>query len=222
MTTTTYAKARRNMVDGQLRTNKVTDAALLAAMGDLPREAFLPEQLRGIAYVDEDIPLGRGRFLMEPMVQARLIQAAEIKPGDRVLDVGCGCGYSSAVLARLAKSVVAIEADPALAERARENLASVGAANASVVTGAHDKGHPDLAPYDVIVVEGAIEQLPRAIGEQLSFGGRMVTVWAERRDNGRATGEAVLFKGRPATRVPLFDAATPLLPGFAAEPSFVF
>jgi protein-L-isoaspartate(D-aspartate) O-methyltransferase len=218
MKTKIYAEARRNMVDNQLRANKVIDEALLAVMGELPREDFLPEGLAGIAYVDEDVPLGRGRFLMEPMVFARLVQAARVGPGDRVLDIGCATGYSTAVLARLAKSVVAVECDAGLARRARGALAAHGIANATVVDGALERGHAALAPYDAILIGGAIEELPRAVSDQLAFGGRLVAVYAPR---GR-TGEGSLYAGRPLTRVALFDAATGRMPGFAAEPSFAF
>jgi protein-L-isoaspartate(D-aspartate) O-methyltransferase len=220
MTTAVHAEARRNMVDNQLRANTVTDQALLAAMGELPREGFLPGHLSGCAYFDDDVPLGRGRFLMEPMVLARLIQAAGVGLGDRVLDIGCATGYSTAVLARLAKSVVAVESDPALARRARETLQGLGVANATVVDGLLERGHQALAPYDVIVIGGAIERLPRAVADQLTHGGRLVAVLASRA-RGRM-GEASLYTGRPLTRVTLFDAATGLLPGFAAEPGFVF
>lgn len=219
MTPASYAEARRNMVDNQLRTNKVTDAPLLAAMDDLPREAFLPDRLAGVAYVDEDVELGQGRCLMEPMVLARLIQAAEIRPTDRVLDIGCATGYATAVLSRLAKSVVAVESDPSLANRARGALAALGIGNATVVDGALDRGHAALAPYDAILIGGAIERLPRAIADQLAPGGRLVAVHVS---PGRRVGEASLYRGRPLARLALFDAAAGILPGFAAEPGFVF
>ncbi|MGQ0675705.1 MAG: protein-L-isoaspartate O-methyltransferase family protein [Rhodospirillales bacterium] len=220
MTTAIYAEARRNMVDNQLRANTVTDEALLAAIGALAREQFLPERLRGCAYVDEDVPLGNGRFLVEPMVLARLIQAAEVGPGGHVLDVGCATGYSTAVLARLAKSVVAVECDAGLARQARGALERLGIANATVVEGRLDQGHSASAPYDAIVIGGAIERLPPALAGQLAQGGRLVAVLLSG-ERGRV-GQASLYTGRPLTRVPLFDAATGRLPGFAADPGFVF
>ena len=127
-----FAVVRRNMVESQIRPNKVTDPLLLAALLEIPREQFLPKSRRGVAYVDEDIEVGEGRYLMEPMVLARLLQAAEIKPTDIALDIGCATGYSTAVLARLANSVVALEADAELAALASENLIELGVANAAL------------------------------------------------------------------------------------------
>ena len=216
--TSSYAQARQNMVDNQLRANKVIDEPLLALMGGAARETFVPPALRAVAYVDEDLPLGGGRFLIEPMVLARLIQALAPQPGDKALDLGCATGYSSALLAGLAGSVVAVESDARLAGETRGNLAALGLANATVVSGPLDAGHPALGPYDVILVDGAIERLPRAILDQLAYGGRIAAVFKR---NGRM-GEASLWRGNPPARTALFDAATPLLAEFAAEPSFVF
>lgn len=214
----TYAEARQNMVDNQLRANAVTDEALLAAMGKIPRERFVPEALSGIAYVDEDLALGGDRFLVEPMVLARLIQAARVKPGDRVLDVGTATGYSAAVLAALGARVVALEQDSRLADRARANLAALALPDASVVVGELTQGYAAGAPYDVILIAGRIERLPPVLLAQLAPGGRLVAVMGER---GRV-GEAVIVHQGSAARVPLFDAASRLMPGFAAEPGFVF
>jgi protein-L-isoaspartate(D-aspartate) O-methyltransferase len=214
----TYAEARQNMVDNQLRANAVTDEALLAAMGRIPRERFVPEAMAGIAYIDEDLPIGGGRFLLEPMVLARLIQAAGVKPGDKALDIGCATGYAAAVLAALGARVVALECDPRLADRARATLAAEGASAVTVAAGDLVQGHPAGAPYDVILIEGRIERLPSALLGQLAPGGRLVTVMAER---GRV-GEAIIVRQGSAARVALFDAATLPLPGFAAEPGFVF
>jgi len=213
-----YAEARQNMVDNQLRANKVVDDALIAAMGSLPREDFVPERLRGIAYVDEDLPLGGGRFLMEPMVLARLIQATAVAPTDKVLVLGAATGYSAAVLASLARGVVAVEADPALAERARRTLGGLGFANVTVEAADPVAGFRPQQPYDVILIEGAVEKLPPAIFGQLAPGGRLATVVVDR----GGIGEATLFQGSATARIPLFDAATPVLPGFAADPGFEF
>lgn len=214
-----YAAARRNMVETQLRPNKVTNEALLDAMGGVPRERFVPEAFRGIAYVDEDILVARGRYLMEPMALGRLLQLAEVKPGDAVLDIGCGAGYAAAVLARLAKSVVAVESDKELAAHAAATLADLGASNVTVLGGELNQGTPRQAPYDVIFIEGSVDAVPPAIVEQLADRGRLVTV-VRQQGVGRATLMARVG-GSVSSRV-AFDAAVPPLPGFEAQPSFVF
>ncbi len=215
-----YAAARLNMVDSQLRTNKVTDEAVLDAFLAVPRERFVPPALHATAYVDDDLPLGLGRYLMEPMVLARLIQLAEITRGDGVLEIGCGTGYGTAVLARLARSVVAVESDTALAAQAAARLRELGAGNASVVAGPLAEGHPARTPYGVILFEGAVAQIPEAITRQLAEGGRLVTVMQEGRGMGRAT--LMTRINGILSRRPAFDAAVPLLPGFQRQPSFVF
>lgn len=213
-----YAEARQNMVDNQLRANTIVDEGLIAAIGRIPRERFVPEAVASIAYVDEDLALGDGRFMAEPMVLARLIQAGGVKRGDMVLDVGCATGYSSAVLASLGASVVALECDPRLADRARANLAALGLSGVAVETGDLAKGHAARAPYNVILIAGRVERLPQALMSQLVPGGRLVAVFAER---GRV-GQAVVVHQGSTARVSLFDAASHPMPGFAAEPGFVF
>src|SRR5215470_15990544 len=215
-----FPSARLNMVESQVRPNKVTDQAVLEAMLAVPRELFVPEALRGIAYVDEDVPLGNGRYLMEPMVFGRLLQTAAIGPEDVVLDVGCGAGYSSAVMARLAKSVVALEEDAALAAKAGANFRRLGLRNVSLMQGPLAAGHPQRAPYPVILFGGAIAEVPPGVVAQLAEGGRLLAVLREANDIGRATLLARSEGG--LGRRPIFDAATPLLPGFAPQPGFVF
>ncbi|MDJ0934905.1 MAG: protein-L-isoaspartate O-methyltransferase [Kiloniellales bacterium] len=215
-----FAQARSNMIDSQLRTNKVTDTGVLDAFAAVPRERFLPEARAGVAYIDEDLEVAPGRYLMEPMVLARLLQAARIEATDMVLDVGCTTGYSSAVLARLADTVVALESDPALCERANQTLQDLGIDNAVVVTADLTAGYEKQAPYDVILLGGAVAELPEAILSQLAEGGRLVTVMASQAH----LGQAVLVRrnaGQASRRV-LFDAAVRELPGFAAAPGFVF
>ena len=222
---TDFVAARRMMVDGQVRTSDVTDLRLIAAMLDLPRERFVPEGKAGLAYVDLDVPVlaaemgATARRLLKPMVLAKLIQAAEIGDDDHVLDVGCATGYSSAVLARLARSVIALEQDPSLARLASENLRAIGASNATAVTGLLTEGWPVGAPYDAILLDGATEIAPKALLRQLKDGGRLVGVL------GRAPlGKAMLYRavGHDVSGRPVFDAAAPLLPGFSAPPAFVF
>ncbi|HEY0833868.1 MAG TPA: protein-L-isoaspartate O-methyltransferase [Azospirillum sp.] len=215
-----YAAARFFMVEGQIRPNKVTDHRLVEALMDVPRETFVPDAVRGIAYVDEDVPVGNGRYLMEPMIFARMLQEASIGEGDVVLDVGCATGYSTAVLARLAATVVGLESDDALAGRAKAALASVGAGNALTVTGPLDAGHADQAPYDVIIFEGAVCEVPSAVCEQLAEGGRMVvTVLGD-----RGLGEVRLYErtGKTVSSRVLFEAQPHLLPGFEPKPKFEF
>jgi protein-L-isoaspartate(D-aspartate) O-methyltransferase len=215
-----YAAARYYMVEGQIRPNKVTDHRLVEAMLTVPRELFVPEASRGIAYVDEDIAVGGGRYLMEPMVFARMLQEAGIQETDRVLDVGCATGYSTAVLARLAAKVVGVESDAALTQRAATAVKETGADNVTIVTAALTAGSPNQGPYDVIVVEGCVAEVPDAITDQLAEGGRMVVAV----EGERGVGEVRLFRrvgGVLSSRI-LFEAHPHLLPGFEPQPKFVF
>lgn len=213
------AAARRHMVDGQIRTADVTNPNLIAAMQAVPRDLFVPPALAAQAYRDGDVSLGQGRALLRPFVFAKLIQGADIRSGDQVLDVGCGTGYSAAVLAQMGTSVVALEEDADLARRAEAALAKVGAGQVTVVRGPLTAGWPAAAPYDLILLDGAIEVAPDAFGRQLKPNGRLAAIF------GRApAAKAMIYRlieehlvGRP-----IFDAAAPLLPGFAAPPAFVF
>ncbi|EWY42238.1 protein-L-isoaspartate O-methyltransferase [Skermanella stibiiresistens SB22] len=215
-----YSAARHNMVEGQVRPNKVTDHALVEAMSNIPRELFVPKASRGFAYVDEDIPVAKGRYLIEPMVIARLLQEARVKPNDIVLDLGCGTGYASAILSRMAATVVALEEDAELSARADGTLRELGVDNVVLVQGPLIEGHAKQAPYDVILIHGAVAEVPAAILEQLAEGGRLVTVVSP---DGRM-GQARIFQrtGKVETGRILFDAATPLLPGFEPKPVFQF
>jgi protein-L-isoaspartate(D-aspartate) O-methyltransferase len=207
------------MVDNQLRTNRVTDPALTEALLDIPRERFVPVSLRSVAYVDEDISLGSGRFVIEPMIAARLLQNASVRPSDRVLVIGCNTGYLCAVLSRLAGTVIGLESDEALAATAAAVLRELGAANVSIVRGKLRDGRPAQAPFDIIVIEGAVVKIPDGIVDQLAEGGRLVTI-VNSGGVGRAT-VAIRQSGVLSQRV-LFDAATPNLPGFGLAPHFAF
>jgi protein-L-isoaspartate(D-aspartate) O-methyltransferase len=218
---TDFAAARRMMVDGQVRTSDVTDLRLIAAMLDVPRERFVPQASAALAYLDQDVPIaadGRRR-LLKPMVLAKMVQAAGVGESDHVLDVACGTGYSTAILARLAGSVVGLEAGTDLAGIARTALSELGIMNASVVTAPLAEGFSKKAPYDVILVNGAIEVLPEALARQLKEGGRLVTVVGR-----PPTGRATLYRstGGVVSGWPIFDAAAPPLPDFAKPPAFVF
>jgi len=219
-----FAAARRMMVDGQVRTADVTDPRLIAAMLELPREQFVPEDKTSFAYLDFDMPMegsaGRApRRLLKPMVLAKLLQAADIGPNDHVLDVGCASGYSTAILSRLAGSVIGLDEDEMLVRQGREALSTAAVKNAKIVTGPLAAGWAPGAPYDLIVLEGATEVIPSALLSQLKNGGRMVCVMG-RGPSGKAMFYRQIdddFSGRP-----VFDAAAPVLPGFSQPPAFVF
>jgi protein-L-isoaspartate(D-aspartate) O-methyltransferase len=214
------AAARRMMVDCQVRTADVTNLDLIGAMLDVPRELFMPKGLTDRAYLDSDIALGPGRVLLKPMVLAKLIQAGQIGPSDHVLDVGCGTGYSSAILARLAGSVVALEQDTGLASAAKQALSAAGAtSNVTVVTGPLIAGWSAAGPYDFIVLNGASEIAPESYAGQLKPSGRLACIYKP-----GPAGKAMIYRlveshllGRP-----IFEASAPVLPGFAAPEAFVF
>jgi len=218
---TDFALARRNMVDGQLRPNRVTNAALLAAVGELPRERFLPEGVRSVAYADDDVPLGNGRFLMEPMVLARLIQTLQPQPEEKTLVVASGRGYGAALLSRLVKTVVAVEADAALAGVAEQTFRDLGIVNIQQTVAKSEAGAPAEAPFGVILIEGAVQEIPRAILDQLAEGGRLATVLAAP-TGVLGVAQLVLKEGGVTSGRPLFDAGTPALPGFARPARFSF
>jgi len=209
------------MVDGQLRPNRVTNASLLSAVSELPRERFLPEALRSIAYADDDVPLGNGRFLMEPMVLARLIQALQVQPGDKALVVASGRGYGAAILSRLVKSVVAVESDAALAGSAEQTIRDLGIVNIKQAMAKLENGAATDAPFNAILIEGAVHEIPRTILDQLAEGGRLTTVRAAPAGV-LGVAELVVKEGGVTSGRPLFDAGTPPLPGFAPAPRFAF
>ncbi len=215
-----FEDARARMVDGQLRPNKVTDPRILRAMREIPRERFLPPRSRAFAYVDDDVPLGNGRALTEPLVLARLVQLAAPVAGERALVVGAGTGYGAAVLAACGVSVVALEEDEALLALAREVLPAV-APSVRLVQGPLAEGWPSGAPWDIIMIQGAVRDIPAALGPQLRPSvGRLVTVCAGH----GSTGKAVIAELTPAGlhAQPVFDCATPLLPPLLPDPAFVF
>lgn len=213
------AEARRNMVDCQLRTNKVTDPAVLAAMGELPREAFLPEDLRPMAYSDGDLEIDDGRALMAPMTAARMFQCLDVGPDDVALVIGYSSGYAAAVMGRLVRVVFALEDDAGQSAETGEICTGLGLDNVVPVTGPLDKGWAKEAPYDVIFIDGAVETVPDALCDQLSEGGRLVAVVVEN-GIGRATRYLKSAVGRSG-RV-IFDANAQLLSDFRQPQSFVF
>jgi protein-L-isoaspartate(D-aspartate) O-methyltransferase len=214
-----YLAQRLNMVESQVRVNDVTDVRVQDAMREVPRERFVPTARQATAYADAPLEAVRGRFLMEPRTFAKMLQLAEVAPTDNVLDVGSLTGYSSAILARIAARVTALESDADLVRVAAETLPAVGAANVTVVQGDLAEGHKAKAPYDVIFVNGAIEVRPAALLAQLAEGGRLVAVVKS-----GAQGHATVFlkdKGQIGSRAG-FDADAQILPGFREKVGFVF
>ena len=224
-----FQTARRAMVDGQIRTSDVTDPRLIAAMLDIPREAFVPPSFAALAYADRNLPLeddgeiaaGRrpSRLLVRPMVLARLVQAADLEPQDRVLVVGAGTGYSAAVVSQLVASVTALEEDAKLAARARAVLAERGIGSANVVEGPLVQGWPAAGSYDAILFDGGVEWIPEAFFSQLAVTGRLVAVVIA-----GVVGKGTVFRSErhQASGRALFDAMAPMLPGFKKAPTFVF
>lgn len=212
-----FAVARENMVENDVRTSDVTDRRLIAAMRSIPREEFVPPEQREIAYGDLCVPIGSGRYLLDPRTFSKLVQAADIKAGETVLDIGCGAGYSAVVLARLAGTVVAVEEDEALAKLAESNFA--GIPNLTLQNGPLGAGAAGRGPFDAIILEGMIEEVPQCLVGQLKADGRLLAVVG----SGRA-GRAMSFikSGNALSGRGLFDAKAPMLPGFAKKRSFTF
>jgi len=220
-----FSVQREMMIEGQLRTQDVTFAPLIQAIREIPREAFVPSRRKSLAYMDEDLeiaPASGGsvaRYLMEPARFGKLVQLAEVKPSDLVLDVGCATGYSTAVLSKIASFVVGLECDPALAETASSLLAELDCINTSVVTGELKEGYADESPYDVIFIGGAVDYVPDSLLAQLAEGGRLVAVIGR----GNAAKAHLFIKegGLVSSRAD-FNAAIKPLPGFERETGFVF
>ncbi len=215
---TDSATLRRTMVDGQVRTADVTHWPLIQAMLDVPRERFVPAAQAGLAYLDLDLPVGEGaRRLLKPMVLAKMLQALEISPDTSVLDVGCATGYAAALLARLSGSVVALEQQPELASQARANLAGLG--DVEVVEGRLADGYAPRAPYQAILLEGAIELDPDRLCDQLTEGGHLICI-----HGAGPAGKVTLYRKDAGDVTPriLFDAAGSVLPGFARSLVFAF
>src|SRR5947207_15346959 len=206
-----HETACAHMIESQLRPNRVTDERVIESFSRLRRELFVPAYLRGVAYVDEDLPLGRGRYLMEPMVVARLLQALMPDRKETALVVGAGVGYEAALLAPLTRRVIALEADEELARLGRAALVDHRIALVVYVEAPLAAGHRQRAPYDVILFGGAVAEIPSEVAAQLAEGGRMAAVLRPSAGMGRAT-LTTRTGGVLAQRV-IFDAATPLLPG---------
>jgi protein-L-isoaspartate(D-aspartate) O-methyltransferase len=220
-----FALQRKNMVENQILPSDVTDRRIPRIMLEIPRDHFVPPSVRALAYMDQDLCIAgtavarTGRYLLAPRVLAKLIQHLELSERDLVLDVGCGTGYSSAILARMAQTIVALESDLALAEQATRALAAVSVDNVAVVTGPLAAGFADEGPYDAILLNGAVPEVPMGLLDQLKDGGRLVAVISD-----NIFGTATQWRRLSATfpSRPIFDAGAPPLPGFARKVQFVF
>lgn len=213
---TDFAARRTMMVDTQVRPNDVTKFPIIEAMLAIPREQFVPAPRREAAYIGENLDIAPGRVMLEPRTLAKLLDALDVTSGDLVLDIGCGLGYSAAVIGRMAEAVVVLE-EEGLAAQAEAALAQLGADNVAVVAGQLAGGAAKHGPYDVIIIEGAAEQVPQAILDQLKEGGRIGCLFME-----KALGVARIGRkidGQVTWRY-AFNAAAPVLPGFAAEKEF--
>jgi protein-L-isoaspartate(D-aspartate) O-methyltransferase len=214
-----FEAARIKMVDNQVRTTDVTSHSVLRAFLTVPREAFVPEKLKALAYIDNDIEVAPGRYLMEASPLAKLLQLAAVTKEDVVLEIGCGTGYATALLSQVASAVVAVESDAGLATKATETLSTLGCDNAVVVTGDMEAGYAAEAPYDLIFVNGAVEQVGEPIFAQLRDGGRLVTVVGY----GNASSARVFRKENGVvSESAFFNTSVKPLPGFRKAKEFVF
>lgn len=214
---TDFAARRVMMVDTQVRPNDVTKYPIIAAMLAVPREEFVPEARREVAYVGENLDLGDGRVVLEPRTLAKMLDAIDIQTGDTVLDVGCGLGYSTAIAARMAEAVIAVEEDEMLAAQAQARLSAQGADNAVVVVGVMAEGSAKNAPYDAILIGGAVQTVPSGLMDQLKEGGRIAAIFMDGALGVCRVGHKI--DGQISWRA-AFNATAPVLPGFAARRGF--
>lgn len=208
---------RTMMVDTQVRPSDVTKFPIIEAMLRVPREDFVPDAVRAAAYADAPVDLGGGRAMLEPRTFAKMLDAVAIEPDDLVLDLGTGLGYSAAVIARMAEFVVALEEDADLAAEAEARLGAAGIDNVAVIAGPLAEGDPRHGPYDVIVIEGAVQDIPLPVLEQIKDGGRIVAIFD---GNNLGTVRIGYRVGKDVDWRSAFDAAATVLPGFAAAPEF--
>lgn len=208
-----FSTARNNMVESQIRPNGITENALIDALAQVARENFVPDNRKSTSYADEALKVKEGRYLMSPMVLGRLLQLAEIKETELVLDVGPATGYSSAIIANMAESVVGIEQDTQLCEQAGDTLLELGVSNVAIICGDHAKGVASEAPYDVIVLNGRVSEVPKALFAQLADGGRLVGVVGDKHN-----AKAVVYtkSEEHISDFVAFDASAPQLLGIEA------
>jgi protein-L-isoaspartate(D-aspartate) O-methyltransferase len=217
-----YSQARKNMLDCQLSTNGINDNHVLSSFNQIPRELFLPDKLKPLAYIDEDLPFENGGFLMEPLIFARMVQCAEIESDDIILNLGDYCGFSSAVLSSMATTVVVLESRVGVLDRARKVWADMDLCNIAVLKGKPENGCPEHGPYSLIFINGAIETIPDSLLSQLTTGGRLVCVKKKAQD---VAGQITLLKklsDNDYSTVKLNDASTPFIEEFRPEGGFEF
>ena len=217
-----FSAARTNMVDCQIHTAGVINPNILAAFNETPRERFTPASFKAVSYGDEEIPMGGKRFLMAPATHARMLQAVEPTGQEEVLDVGGASGYSAAIMARLARTVTAVDQDAALLEKARIVWGELGLRNIEAVIGAHAAGNQGRAPFDLIFINGAVAEIPARLAAQLSNKGRMILILKK---PDASMGQAMIITRTGETGFssrPLFEAASSYLPGFEPKPVFQF
>lgn len=214
-----FAARRRQMVDSEIRPSDITDYPIIEAFLTVPREMFVPAARRELAYLGESLTLDGGRALPPPRVLGKMLEALSLEPSDLVLDIGCASGYSTAIIARLAEAVVGVECDESLAAEADALMTEIGADNAAIVAGELSAGAPRHAPFDAIILQGAVEALPETLTDQLAEGGRIAAIFAEGALHvcriGRKHDGAVSWRFA-------FSSGAPVLPGFAQTPGFVF
>ena len=216
-----FEALRKAMVDSQIRPNKVIDDRVIAAFMNVPRERFVSKNMQNLAYIDEDIHLSGGRFIVEAMVMARIIQTLALDASQSVMLIGAGTGYTAALLSYLVESVIAIETRAQMVEKAQQAVAGLDIGNVAVIKARLQDGYASEAPYDAIIIEGAVEQIPQRLLDQLSDGGRLAAIW---RPEGTQAGEACIWHktGEVVSRTPLFTAQVPVLDEFRAKPKFSF
>lgn len=219
MAHTSFESARKAMIDSQIRPNKVIDERVVAAFAQTPREEFVPKALRDVAYVDEDLTLSGGRYLVEAMVMGRLLQALDLKAEHNVLLIGVGTGYTAALLSQLCASVIAVDNRSGSVEKTQEQLGQMEIGNVAVLKAKLTDGYPSEGPFDAILIEGGVEMMPESLLSQLSETGKCAAIW---RQNSKAQGEASLWTkaGDGYVRRGLFNAQVPTLSEFTAKPTF--
>ena len=221
MNNQSFTKARKIMLESQIRPNKVIDEMVLSAFANIPREKFVHKSMQDIAYIDEDLPLSNGRYLMEPMVLARLIQSLELNASDNVMIIGIGTGYSVAIISQIVTSVIGIESRATLIQKAENNLTELDITNAVLFKERLQDGFSKEAPYNAILIDGGISFIPESILDQLTNNGKLVSIY---RANIETAGEASIWmrSGTKFSRKCLFNAQVPTLEEFRAKPEFIF